>query len=34
MKVREVIRLLKDNGFDVDRQTGSHGQFEGFADGR
>ena len=34
MKVRKVIRLLKDHGFHVDRQTGSHRQFEGFVDGQ
>ena len=33
MKVREVIRVLTDNGFHKDRQSGSHRQFEGFVNG-
>ena len=34
MKVRDVMRVLTDNGFRLVRQTGSHRQFEGFVDGR
>ena len=34
MKVREVIRILKDNGFHFDRQKGSHRQFKGEVDGK
>lgn len=30
MKVREVMRVLHDNGFRQVRQNGSHRQFEGF----
>ena len=32
MKVKEVIAVLKSNGFALDRQKGSHRQFEGTAD--
>lgn len=28
MKVREVLRLLKDDGWNLDRQRGSHRQFK------
>ena len=35
MKVRDVIRVLKDEGFRLDRQKAtSHRQFEGFVDGK
>ena len=34
MKVREVIRILEDNGFRLVRQTGSHRRFEGIVGGR
>ena len=34
MKVRKVIRVLTDNGFRQVRQSGSHGQFEGFVNGK
>lgn len=34
MKVRDVIRVLTDNDFHLDRQSGSHRQFEGFVDGQ
>lgn len=34
MKVRKVIRVLTDNGFRKDRQSGSHRQFEGFVNGK
>lgn len=34
MKVREVIRVLTDNGFRQVRQSGSHRQFEGFVKGQ
>ena len=34
MRVRDVIRVLTDNGFRKDRQSGSHRQFEGFVNGR
>lgn len=27
MKVRDVLRLLRDDGWTLDRQTGSHRQF-------
>ena len=34
MKVHEVIVILSDNGFAVDRQNGSHRQFEGYVNGQ
>ena len=34
MKVREVIRMLEDNGFRLDRQKGSHRRFKGLVKGR
>lgn len=34
MKVRDVIRVLKDEGFHLDRRKGSHRQFVGFVDGQ
>lgn len=34
MKVRDVARVLRANGFDPDRQRGSHRQFIGFVDNR
>ena len=34
MNVRNVIRVLTDNGFRKDRQSGSHRQFEGFVNGK
>ena len=34
MKVREVIRILEQHGFQLDRQAGSHRLFEGTVDGR
>ena len=34
MKVREVIRILEDNGFRFVRQTGSHRRYEGVVNGR
>ena len=34
-KVRDVVRILEDNGFVLDRQKGtSHRQYEGFIGGR
>lgn len=33
-KVREVVRILADNGFTLERQRGSHRQFKGFVGGR
>ena len=32
MKVKEVIRVLKAHGFQLDRMRGSHRQFEGMID--
>lgn len=34
MKVREVVRVLKDNGFRHERWKGSHRQFVGVIGGR
>ena len=34
MKVREVIRVLTENGFVLARTRGSHRLFEGFVGGR
>ena len=34
MKVRDVIRILKSNGFELDRTRGSHRQFEGIIGGK
>ena len=34
MKVREVIRILENNGFRLDRQKGSHRRFEGVVEGQ
>lgn len=34
MKVREVIRILKDNGFRQARSKGSHRQFRGMVGGQ
>ena len=34
MKVRDVIRTLKQHGFRLNRQTGSHMLFEGMVGGR
>ena len=34
MKIKEVIRILKANGFRLDRTRGSHRQFEGLVSGR
>ena len=34
MKVREVIRILKENGFALARTRGSHRVFEGFVGGQ
>ena len=34
MKVREVIRILERNGFEVARQSGSHRRFKGSVNGR
>ncbi|MDE0053440.1 MAG: type II toxin-antitoxin system HicA family toxin [Gammaproteobacteria bacterium] len=34
MKVREVIRILEDNGFRFVRQTGSHRRFNGMVHGQ
>jgi predicted RNA binding protein YcfA (HicA-like mRNA interferase family) len=34
LKVREVLRVLADQGFVLDRQSGSHRQFEALIDGR
>ncbi|MDE0280345.1 MAG: type II toxin-antitoxin system HicA family toxin [Gammaproteobacteria bacterium] len=34
MKVRDVIRILESNGFELDRTRGSHRQFEGIIGGR
>lgn len=33
IKVREVVRVLLDNGFTLERQRGSHRQFKGFVGG-
>ena len=33
MRVRDVIKILRDHGFELDRQRGSHRQFEGVVDG-
>lgn len=34
MKIRDVIRILEAHGFQLDRQRGSHRQFEGMAAGK
>ena len=34
MKVRDVIRILESNGFELDRTRGSHRQFEGIIGGK
>ncbi|MDE0045368.1 MAG: type II toxin-antitoxin system HicA family toxin [bacterium] len=34
MKVRDVLRLLRANGFTLERQTGSHRQLIGVVGGR
>ena len=34
MKVRQVVAVLKSNGFALDRTKGSHRQFEGMVDGK
>ena len=34
MKVREVMRILENNGFRLDRQKGSHRRFEGLVNGQ
>lgn len=34
MKVRDVIRILAANGFQLDRMRGSHRQFEGIVGGK
>lgn len=34
MKVRDVLRLLREHGFTIDRQTGSHRQLMGYVGGR
>ena len=34
MKVREVIRILERNDFEVARQSGSHRRFKGIVKGR
>ena len=33
MKVRDVIHVLTEQGFNLDRQKGSHRQFKGIVDG-
>ena len=33
MKVRDVIRVLTEHGFGLDRQKGSHRHFKGIVDG-
>lgn len=32
-KVREIIAILRAHGFELDRQDGSHRQYEGVVDG-
>ena len=34
MKVREVVRILERNGFEIARQNGSHRRFKGIVNGR
>ena len=34
MKVREVIRILEQNGLEFTRQSGSHRRFKGNVNGR
>ncbi len=34
MKVHEVVRVLRENGFRFVRQRGSHQRFEGTVDGQ
>ena len=34
MKVREVVAVLKSNGFTLDRTTGGHRHFEGVVAGK
>jgi predicted RNA binding protein YcfA (HicA-like mRNA interferase family) len=34
VKYRDFIRILLDNGFQLDRQSGSHRQYEGLHGGR
>lgn len=34
MKFRDIVRILKKHGFALDRQQGSHRQYEGFVDGK
>lgn len=34
MKYRDIVRLLRDHGFELLRQDGSHRQYEGQVGGR
>ena len=34
MKVRDVVRVLREKGFVLNRKKGSHRQFEGFVGGQ
>ena len=34
MKVREVVRILERNGFEITRQNGSHRRFKGIVNRR
>lgn len=34
MKVRDVVRLLREHGFVLNRQKGSHRHFKGFIGGQ